>query len=100
MEGQFQLLTTALDYSNLSSADQAIGTMFQVVGFFVSDIFWILALPAVCAIGSGAAAGHAVATSAIFGATGSMARTGAQGLRGAFSGARTPRFGSNSIGRG
>ena len=100
LDGQFYLLTTALDYANLSNVDQAIGTLFQVFAFIISDVFWIIALPAVCAIGSGAAAGHAVATSAIFGAAGGAASAGFQGFRGAFSGSRVARWGRNAIGRG
>jgi type IV secretion system protein VirB6 len=76
--------------AGLSYTDQAIGTLFHVVCYVLSDVFALLALPAICAIGVGAAAHEGAAALAIYGGA-RLAASGASGAAGAF---RNPAPGS------
>lgn len=66
MTGAFALLT-AIHVSGTVNADEMVGMLVQVFYFFAMSALTMLALPFICSVGSGAAAGNAVVMTAASG---------------------------------
>lgn len=66
LKGESTILQ-AIKASPSVDIDQTIGTLMHLVVFLATDALTMIALPAICAIGSGVAAGHAVASGVIGG---------------------------------
>lgn len=66
MTGAFALLT-AIHVSGTVNADEMVGMLVQVFYFFAMAALTMLALPFICSVGSGAAAGNAVVMTAASG---------------------------------
>lgn len=66
LKGESTILQ-AIKASPGTDIDQMIGNLMHLVAFLATDALTMIALPAICAIGSGVAAGHAVASGAIGG---------------------------------
>ncbi len=82
LRGELDMLTQV--HNSGGNIDQIIAQLVHVVALLATDALAMLALPAICAIGSAAAAGHAVASGAFAGAFGRAASTAAaNGSRGA-----------------
>lgn len=66
LKGESTILQ-AIKASPGADIDQTIGTLMHLIAFLATDALTMIALPTICAIGSGVAAGHAVASGAIGG---------------------------------
>lgn len=80
LKGQSQVLQ-AIKASPGISLDAMIGKLMHLVGYMATDALTMIALPAICAIGSGAAAGHAVTTGAVVGFASRSSLKAMQSLR-------------------
>ena len=63
-----------------ASVDDIVNNLMHLAGFMMTGLITLIALPSICAIGSGAAAGHAVATG--FGVSMAARSMGAAGASG------------------
>ena len=70
MTGAFALLTSIHTAAGAVDADELVGMLVQIFYFFAVGALTMLALPFICSVGSGAAAGNAVAMTASAGLMG------------------------------
>lgn len=81
MQGEMQLLRTAQAQVTAAGSDEALGLLFHIFAWIGTDALAMLVLPTICAIGSGAAAGHAAAAMFAMGAPGRAANFARRAVR-------------------